>query len=98
MLLTSIVLFASSATAFSIPNVSSVLPLFARKDGGSGSSSGSGSGSGTCPPVWKEISAELTQQFLTGGECNPDARAAIRLIFHDCGGKFIIAGHQMSEY
>jgi hypothetical protein len=23
--------------------------------------------------------------FLTGGVCNDDARAAIRMIFHDCG-------------
>lgn len=36
--------------------------------------------------MWNDISKELTSKFLTGGQCNPDARAAIRLIFHDCGG------------
>ncbi|KAF2026869.1 heme peroxidase, partial [Setomelanomma holmii] len=33
------------------------------------------------------VSKELTAKFLTDGQCNPDARAAIRLIFHDCGAK-----------
>jgi hypothetical protein len=37
--------------------------------------------------VWNDISKELTQKFLSGGQCNQDARAAIRLIFHDCGGE-----------
>ncbi|KAH7355797.1 heme peroxidase [Pyrenochaeta sp. MPI-SDFR-AT-0127] len=102
MLFTNIILFASCATAFSLPDVSSVLPLFARASGkgsdGSGSSGGSGSGgkgsgkSGTCPPVWNEISKVLTRKFLTDGQCNPDARAAIRLIFHDCGAWNVTQG------
>lgn len=77
----SILFFASSAAAFSLPDVSAILPLFARhstdlsaRDGGS-----------SCPSVWNDVSKELTSKFLTGGQCNPDARAAIRLIFHDCG-------------
>ena len=60
---------------------------------GKGSSGGSGSGSGKeagCPAVWSSISSTLTQKFLSGGQCNPDARAAIRAIFHDCGGKPLI--------
>jgi hypothetical protein len=73
MRISSIVLFASTATAFSLPDISSILPLFAR-DGGS-----------SCPSVWNDVSREFTSKFLTNGQCNPDARAAIRLIFHDCG-------------
>ena len=38
-----------------------------------------------CPAVWNKVSAELTTMFLTGGQCNDDARAAIRLNFHECG-------------
>lgn len=38
-----------------------------------------------CPPVWNTISQELTGHFLTGGECNGNARQAIRAAFHDCG-------------
>ncbi|KAF2681444.1 class II peroxidase [Lentithecium fluviatile CBS 122367] len=86
MRLSNVVLFASTATALSFPDASVITSLFARKDGSSGSGSGSsGSGSGKCPAVWTSISKELTKKFLTRGECNPDARAAIRLIFHDCG-------------
>ncbi|KAF1941453.1 heme peroxidase [Clathrospora elynae] len=83
----SIILLASSATAFSLPDLSAIIPLFTRRDGGGGGDSGSGSssGSGTCPSVWTNVSKELTTKFLSGGQCNPDARAAIRLIFHDCG-------------
>ncbi|KAF1970660.1 heme peroxidase [Bimuria novae-zelandiae CBS 107.79] len=89
----SILFFSSSAAALSFPDIAGVTRLFARKNGGSsgsgssgsGSSGSSGSGDGKCPAVWTTISRELTQKFLTGGECNPDARAAIRLVFHDCG-------------
>lgn len=38
----------------------------------------------TCPAVWKEISTQLTAQFLADGECTDAARAAIRASFHDC--------------
>lgn len=49
--------------------------LTSRKDGSSGS----------CPAVWSTISQALTPMFLANGVCNDDARAAIRMIFHDCG-------------
>lgn len=39
-----------------------------------------------CPPVWHEISSDLTKQFLgPDGDCNDNARAAIRAAFHDAG-------------
>jgi len=38
-----------------------------------------------CPAVWSTISKALTPMFLSNGVCNDDARAAIRMIFHDCG-------------
>ncbi|KAJ4289880.1 hypothetical protein N0V90_011213 [Kalmusia sp. IMI 367209] len=38
----------------------------------------------SCPPVWKDISSTLTQQFLADGQCTDAARAAIRSAFHDC--------------
>jgi hypothetical protein len=41
----------------------------------------------SCPAVWTEISEVLTKKFLdtASGQCNDDARAAIRAAFHDCG-------------
>jgi hypothetical protein len=75
-----LLLLASTATAFSLPDVSSILPLFARRDVVLETRDG-----GNCPSKWNDISKELTGNFLTGGQCNPNARAAIRLIFHDCG-------------
>ena len=39
---------------------------------------------GQCPAVWSQISKDLTGMFLSGGQCNDDARAAIRAVFHDC--------------
>ena len=92
-------LLASTASALSFPDASIVTGLFARKNGddgntsGSGSGSGSGGGSGKCPAVWTSISKQLTAKFLSGGQCNPDARAAIRLIFHDCGGTQYLKSH-----
>ncbi|KAF1813135.1 heme peroxidase [Eremomyces bilateralis CBS 781.70] len=38
-----------------------------------------------CPPQWSWIARELRDQFLTDGQCNSFARAAIRTGFHDCG-------------
>lgn len=38
-----------------------------------------------CPAVWTTISKELTGLFLSNGQCNDAARAAIRASFHDCG-------------
>ncbi|KAF1958017.1 heme peroxidase [Byssothecium circinans] len=74
MRLSTVTLFASTATAISWPQSLIDISLFARKDG-----------AGKCPDVWSKISKDLTSRFLSRGQCNPDARAAIRLIFHDCG-------------
>jgi hypothetical protein len=35
-----------------------------------------------CPAIWTTISADLKSMFLSGGQCNDDARAAIRANFH----------------
>ena len=78
MRVTNVLLLATSATAISFPDVSAVTGLFARKGGDDG-------GSGKCPTVWTSISKDLTKKFLSGGQCNPSARAAIRAVFHDCG-------------
>ena len=58
--------------------------LFTRS-GGSGSSGGGGGGN--CPPIWNTISQDFTKMFLdtATGQCNDDARAAIRAAFHDAG-------------
>ncbi|KAH8751420.1 heme peroxidase [Hyaloscypha finlandica] len=49
----------------------------------SGSSDGGG---GSCPSVWKSVASSLQKLYLgSDGQCNDDARAAIRLAFHDCG-------------
>lgn len=37
-----------------------------------------------CPAIWSTISKDLVGQFLTDGQCNDLARAAIRIAFHDC--------------
>lgn len=48
-------------------------------------SSGAPSTSGvTCPQIWSTISKDLVGQFLSNGQCNDLARAAIRIAFHDC--------------
>jgi hypothetical protein len=39
---------------------------------------------GSCPAVWTQISADLKNMFVSGGQCNDDARASIRAVFHDC--------------
>ncbi|TVY42564.1 Versatile peroxidase [Lachnellula subtilissima] len=39
-----------------------------------------------CPAIWTTIVSELSAMFLgPDGQCNDDARAAIRECFHDCG-------------
>ncbi|RYP41914.1 hypothetical protein DL767_000651 [Monosporascus sp. MG133] len=39
----------------------------------------------TCPTVWTEVAGDLVTTFVgTDGACTDDARAAIRLAFHDC--------------
>ncbi|MBE7181368.1 MAG: hypothetical protein INR71_09215, partial [Terriglobus roseus] len=42
-------------------------------------------GAASCPAVWTNVSSDLTGMFLANGQCNDDARAAIRAAFHDCG-------------
>lgn len=37
-----------------------------------------------CPAAWTDVAADLKTSFITDGLCNDDARAAIRLSFHDC--------------
>ncbi|KAF2098395.1 heme peroxidase [Rhizodiscina lignyota] len=61
----------SSLIPRSLPNIT----LIPRKDGGKGN----------CPAIWTTVSSDLTAMFLSGGQCNDDARAAIRAAFHDCG-------------
>lgn len=57
--------------------------LASRQDG-NGSDEASAEHFGRCPVVWNTISRELTGMFRSGAQCNDDARAAIRAIFHDC--------------
>ncbi|KAK7530371.1 heme peroxidase [Phyllosticta citribraziliensis] len=38
----------------------------------------------TCPKIWSQVASDLRDAFVSGGQCNDDARAAIRLAFHDC--------------
>jgi Peroxidase len=41
---------------------------------------------GACPAVWTQISKTLTTMFVQAdGQCNHDARTAVRAAFHDCG-------------
>lgn len=65
---------AISARRYLIPE-DELSILASRKDGGN------------CPAVWTKIAGELTTMFLDKkiGQCNDDARAAIREAFHDCG-------------
>ncbi|KAF1933309.1 class II peroxidase [Didymella exigua CBS 183.55] len=77
MHLANLLLLASSAAAVSLPNFLDVSSLFTRDI--------LARSSGSCPAVWTQISKDLTAKFLTDGQCNPDARAAIRAVFHDCG-------------
>ncbi|KAF2761429.1 heme peroxidase [Pseudovirgaria hyperparasitica] len=37
-----------------------------------------------CPSVWFDIGKQLASEYVTNGQCNSDARGAIRLAFHDC--------------
>lgn len=38
----------------------------------------------TCPAVWNDIANQLGSLFLSNGQCNDNARGAIRAAFHDC--------------
>lgn len=43
-----------------------------------------GLASADCPAAWTDVATDLKTSFITDGDCNDDARAAIRLAFHDC--------------
>lgn len=51
-----------------------------------------------CPAVWTDVATDLKTSFIgSDGGCTDDARAAIRLSFHDCfpgscDGSIILAG------
>lgn len=79
----SVVILASTAAAFSFPESLSLPSLFARGEDDVGYG---GDDDGQCPDVWTDISKVLTKKFLRDGQCDPYARAAIRLVWHDCGG------------
>jgi manganese peroxidase len=70
---------AASAQAISFPSLN--FGSFTRRDAPYSHHLKRG---GTCPAVWNQISTDLTSLFLSGGQCNDDARAAIRAAFHDC--------------
>ncbi|ORY58903.1 heme peroxidase, partial [Pseudomassariella vexata] len=38
----------------------------------------------SCPSVWTDVAADMKTSFIVDGACTDDARAAIRLSFHDC--------------
>jgi len=38
-----------------------------------------------CPAYWQQISKDLNAAFLDNGQCNANARAAVRYAFHDAG-------------
>jgi hypothetical protein len=72
----SIVLLASSGAAsasiFSNPTTFDFSSLIKRK--------------ASCPTYWQQISKDLNARFLdTNGQCNANARAAVRYAFHDAG-------------
>jgi hypothetical protein len=76
MHLSSIVLIASSGAAsasiFSNPTTFDFSSLIKRK--------------ASCPTYWQQISKDLNAAFLdTNGQCNANARAAVRYAFHDAG-------------
>lgn len=41
-------------------------------------------GQTSCPSVWAEVATDLNGLFAGTDGCTDDARAAIRLPFHDC--------------
>lgn len=59
--------------------------LFGVALGWAGSSVGYTGGSSTCPAVWKDVATDLYALFVdSAGQATDDARAAIRIPFHDC--------------
>lgn len=75
MLFSNIVVLASSGAAsaslFSSPSSFDFSALIKRK--------------ASCPTYWQQISKDLNAAFLENGQCNANARAAIRYAFHDAG-------------
>jgi hypothetical protein len=76
MHLSSIILLASSGAAsasiFSNPTSFDLSILVKRK--------------AVCPTYWQQISKDLNAAFLdSSGQCNANARAAVRYAFHDAG-------------
>lgn len=63
---------AASASFFSSPSSFDFSSLVKRKN--------------ACPTYWQQISKDLNAAFLDGnGQCNANARAAVRYAFHDAG-------------
>jgi hypothetical protein len=75
MHLSSLVLLATSGAAsaliFSLPTSFDISSLVKRAP--------------ACPTFWQQISKDLNAAFLTDGQCNANARAAIRYASHDAG-------------
>jgi hypothetical protein len=87
-LITTITVTAAAASAISFSEVSQYgnsaisaikrsVPLLVLRKADSDSSA--------CPAVWGTVANELMSKFVTNGQCNKFARAAIREAFHDCG-------------
>jgi hypothetical protein len=73
-------LFLATAQAATVPNLRDLV--------NANTVSPRASGSNNCNfTTWNKVSAELQTLFTLGSGrlCNDDARAAIRLVFHDCG-------------
>lgn len=70
--------------------------------------------SNKCPSVWTSVAKDLKSMYLSNGQCTDDARAAIRLAFHDCAswkkslgtslgnggcdGSIILSGTELSRF
>lgn len=77
---------AAGVQALSFSDVSSAASVLKREAADLGSSLTNliKQRDGGCPAVWQDVAAELKPWFLDGAVCSDDARAAIRLAFHDC--------------
>ncbi|KAK0662792.1 Low-redox potential peroxidase [Lasiodiplodia hormozganensis] len=76
---------ASSVQALSFNDVSTAASILKREASGLGNNLLSlVRRQDGCPAVWNDVASELRGWFLDGEGCSDDARAAIRLAFHDC--------------
>lgn len=76
---------ASSVQALSFNDVSTAASILKREASGLGNNLLSlVRRQDGCPAVWNDVASELKGWFLDGEGCSDDARAAIRLAFHDC--------------